>query len=246
MNKISVIMATHIKSSKKPFEYILPMHVGAVFVKEKFFHLTDATFDNISNKNKEYCELTSLYWIWKNSSDKYVGLCHYRRFFNLEIEQVSRILESDMVIVPYKSYLGKSIEGQYKANHPSKIWGVLIDVLEEYYPDYFESANGVFRENIMYPFNMMICEKVFLDKYCNWLFEILGFVELKVDLDTLDDYQKRYAGFLAERLFTLYILHNKVNVKEVDLIDNNKKSISQSYFRRLRNNVHFSLWRHFN
>ena len=45
--------------------------------------LQDNTLDNIASKNDNYCELTACYWLWKNWSDSdYIGLCHYRRYFN--------------------------------------------------------------------------------------------------------------------------------------------------------------------
>ena len=44
--------------------------------------LKDNVGDNISSKNKSYCELTTQYWAWKNCTADYYGFCHYRRFFS--------------------------------------------------------------------------------------------------------------------------------------------------------------------
>ena len=45
--------------------------------------MTDNTGDNISSKNKFYCELSTQYWAWKNIDADYYGFCHYRRFLSL-------------------------------------------------------------------------------------------------------------------------------------------------------------------
>ena len=43
----------------------------------------DDTGDNISDKNREYCELTGIYQAWKNydklGNPDYIGFIHYRR-----------------------------------------------------------------------------------------------------------------------------------------------------------------------
>lgn len=39
--------------------------------------------ENISAKNKTYCELSTQYWAWKNIDADYYGFCHYRRFLTL-------------------------------------------------------------------------------------------------------------------------------------------------------------------
>lgn len=47
----------------------------------------DDTGDNISSHRERLCELTVLYWAWKNVKDAdYYGLCHYRRYMNFSTE----------------------------------------------------------------------------------------------------------------------------------------------------------------
>lgn len=47
----------------------------------------DDTWDNISEKNPQYAELTTQYWVWKNydlSDVDYVWFCHYRRYLDFK------------------------------------------------------------------------------------------------------------------------------------------------------------------
>ena len=60
----------------------LPVHVGrALHPDIDLGFAGDDTGDNISAKNPHYCELTALYWAWKNLAADYIGLVHYRRYF---------------------------------------------------------------------------------------------------------------------------------------------------------------------
>ena len=71
----------------------LPIHVGAAISDldlkmQRDDQVLGQPCDNISAKNKSYCELTALYWAWKNIKKvypnlEYIGLCHYRRFLTL-------------------------------------------------------------------------------------------------------------------------------------------------------------------
>lgn len=58
-----------------------PIHVGAALSARALDMETDMGSESISHKNREYCELTAMYWAWKNdSSADWIGLMHYRRF----------------------------------------------------------------------------------------------------------------------------------------------------------------------
>ena len=74
------MVATHKKYWMPEDEVYLPLHVGAEG-KADLGYTKDNTGDNISVKNPNYCELTGMYWAWKNLNCEYIGLCHYRRYF---------------------------------------------------------------------------------------------------------------------------------------------------------------------
>ena len=77
---IKILVATHKQYWMPEDKIYLPIHVGRV-EKADLGYLGDDTGDNISAKNANYCELTGLYWAWKNLKCDYIGLCHYRRYF---------------------------------------------------------------------------------------------------------------------------------------------------------------------
>ena len=241
---VTVYMATHKKLNNKmpPYDYIKPIHVGAYSCVKPFYCLTDNVGDNISIKNKRYCELTALYWMWKNSSDKYLGLCHYRRFFDMSKDEIVSVLKRKKIVVPKIARLGRSLEKQYLHNHCKEPWESLQQILKIKYPDYYTTSKTVFNNNLMYPYNMFIAQKNWLNKYCDWLFDILFEVEKQVCLKTKNDYQIRYPGFLSERLFTLYVFHNNIEVEECNVFDGIKKVLSPSCFRKVRNDIFYKIF----
>ena len=83
-NKLKIVVCYH-----KDWIYIaddryLPIQVGRINAKEILPIQGDEEGDNISSLNYTYCELTGLYWAWKNIDADYIGLCHYRRYFTFE------------------------------------------------------------------------------------------------------------------------------------------------------------------
>ena len=65
--------------------FLFPIQVGSALSKERYVNmLHDDIGSNISRKNRSYCELTALYWMWKNQDCDYYGLFHYRRYMCLD------------------------------------------------------------------------------------------------------------------------------------------------------------------
>ena len=83
MKDVNVIVATHKKYLMPSDNVYLPVHVGGGLCDTDFGYQKDSTGDNISQKNPYFCELTGLYWAWKNLDSDYIGLVHYRRYFTL-------------------------------------------------------------------------------------------------------------------------------------------------------------------
>ena len=75
----TIFVACHKKCDTPKDAIYLPLHVGAEG-KDPIGFTPDNTGDNISSQNPIFCELTGLYWCWKNLQYDYLGLVHYRRY----------------------------------------------------------------------------------------------------------------------------------------------------------------------
>jgi len=212
----------------------------------------DDIFDNISKKNQNYCELTGLYWIWKNVKDDIIGLTHYRRVFTeddinsvdlISYDDAEKILNVyDIILPPLFNNENQTVYEHYCSAHIKKdIDNVRIIVLNKY-PEYIESYDYIMNQKYEYGFNMFIAKKELIDEYLKWLFDILFELEKCSNLSGYDDYQKRIFGFISERLFTIWIYHNKLKIKELVVIDPSleKDLAMQKKIKKLsRSNIDF-------
>lgn len=220
---IYVIMHKLVDLSKYELDsYYRKLMVGQESTDDKTIML-DSKGDNISYKNKNYCELTGLYWIWKNTSSQYVGLCHYRRFFVnngiptiMKGEEALKILEENDIILPVheKTRGYNSVYDHYKNKHCSSDLDECRDIINNLFPEYIETYDKIMNGKMYYQGNMFIMPKKLLDQYCEWIFTIFEELEKRIDLTERDSYQKRAYGFLSERLFTVWVAKNKLKVYE--------------------------------
>ena len=96
--KIQLYVISHSEEAIKEIrndDVYTPLFVGRNG-KENFGFASDDSFEgNMSSKNKDYCELTGLYWMWKASDADVIGLCHYRRYFK---GKNGKLIEKDEII----------------------------------------------------------------------------------------------------------------------------------------------------
>jgi hypothetical protein len=116
-----------------------------------------------------------------------------------------------------------------------------LDILYRKHPQYEPLAAQVFSDNLLYRHNMFIARRAFVETYCSFVFDILFELEKFVELHHLNDYQQRYAGFVSERLLTLYILGNNISRIERRIIDASRQDVSQEKWRRILNNLYFKV-----
>lgn len=238
--KISIYVATHKKAEFPKDDCYIPIRVGAALNKEDFGFLRDDTGDNISKKNKNFCELTATYWILKNDKSDIVGLTHYRRYFFekrgkisfdniLSSSKIEDILKDYDIIVPNKTFIIKhNVENSWNATHMAKDYALVRNIIEEQTPDYIEAFDEFSKGKTLYLCNMFIAKKKTFDEYYNWLFKILFELEKKVDLSNYDDYNKRIFGFMSERLFNVWLLkHKELRIKRMPVYNIDKRPHSQ-------------------
>ena len=214
----------------------LPLHVGAKGKSPIANYIPDNTGDNISEKNPYYCELTGLYWAWKNLDFDFIGLCHYRRYFSvakhipktedekfkivLNSDQVENLLSKTNIILPkQRNYYIETIYNHYKHTMYIEPFDIAGQILKEKYPEYVNEFEHLKHTTKLHAFNMFIMKKDILDRYCTWLFDVLGEVEKRVDVSQYSDFHKRFFGRISERLLDVWIKTNKLDYEEVPVID---------------------------
>ncbi len=235
MKNIRIIIATHKKYKMPEDEIYIPLQVGAEG-KENLGYEKDNTEDNISLKNAFYCELTGLYWAWKNLNADYIGLSHYRRHFTcskripkteqekfhilLNLKQANELLKDVDILLPKKrKYYIENLYDHYKHTMFIKPLDETKKIIEEQCPEYLPEFDKLHKRTSAHMFNMFVMKKEYLDEYCEWLFKILFELEKRVDPKQYDSFQARYLGRVSELLLDVWINTNKLSYKEVKVID---------------------------
>ena len=231
-----------------------PIQVG--FAPESYpGFLRDNTGDNIADKNGGYCELTAMYWVWRNTDDLYKGLAHYRRYFGrrpfssdpadiLDIDALTDLLDGVDIVVPKPAVYHVNARDQLLMECCTRpVFDCMEATVAEMQPGYVDAFQTFFRGNRASQYNMLFCRRELFDAWCAWLFPLLFALEEQVDLTGANDYQKRLFGFLSERLLNVWIAGNSLRARHVPVVSTEYTRRDHfTYFRRdITNGLRFRL-----
>ncbi len=227
--KVTVVVAAHKPYAMPADPLYLPLHVGAEG-KEPFGFAGDNTGEHISAKNPTFCELTGLYWAWKNLDADYIGLAHYRRHFGgrgkgeplsrvLTEAEAVRLLEGKDGLLPKKrNYYIETLYSHYAHTMHVEPLDVTGEIIRERYPAYAEAFERLKSRRSAHMFNMLILRRDHLDAYCTWLFDILFELERRVDTTAYDAFHGRFFGRVSELLLDVWLSEQHLDLAEVPVI----------------------------
>ncbi len=209
--------------------WLYPIQVGASLTQERVADILDSSGENISHKNGNYCELTALYWIWKNrltgrkgnrgelegAAERYYGLFHYRRFLDLRERDLERLAVGDIdVVLPYPTVHEPDIGEHHRRYIGEADWEAVLQALLELAPEHYGEYGKIFSQEYMYNYNILIAKAEVLERYCQWLFPILERVE-ELSAPEGGGRADRYIGYIGENLLTLYFMYHRERLKIV-------------------------------
>ena len=236
---VKIYVCHHKNSPRYQNECLIPIWAGKAISNEVMDGeiIGDDTLDNISAKNKTYCEMTVLYWMWKNVEADYYGLFHYRRLLNFnravtdfhfaqfdeetinkfgwhserikEVCEQYDIISSGLINVFRIDYPEYLFTNyeQYSHSHNSKDIDIAMSIIKEKYPEMYPASLRWLHSKDAFYCNMLIMKKEYFHPYCAWLFDVLFELEKRLDISHYDDYQKRAVAFLSERLANCYMAY---------------------------------------
>ncbi|MGN0688613.1 MAG: DUF4422 domain-containing protein [Oscillospiraceae bacterium] len=243
MNNIQIFMCCHKDYDILP-ALCLPIQCGAALNPPIKGAVADNTGDNISAKNREYCELTAHYFAWKNVQAEYYGFCHYRRFFcaNESIKQPylalgkkldkrllgdenywSQLVPQYEMILPKSEDMGITARQHYctSAHHFGEDLELFLMLLSQEAPQLTEAAEKYMSQNRQYFCNMFIMNRAHFYEYCDILFSVLQKFDKQKVLhgDFQSDRTDGYLGEIFTGIYVTYCRERGEKIKELTRLD---------------------------
>lgn len=242
MDDIKLFVCCHQQVQVPEHPPLVPIQVGAALAESHFLgFLHDDTGDNISAKNRSYCELTAQYWAWKNVEADYYGFFHYRRYLYPDVKaklpyRVERevslplldklgyaefepLIRQYDIIIPKGENMYVPVQRHYaKASYHHQTDLELVEqIVQEHYPEMILALESYLAGTVCYFGNIYIMRREVFHDYCTWLFFILKEFDQRADVSQYSTQEQRVDGYLAERLLGIYVTFRRGGLKMLEL-----------------------------
>ena len=225
MSKIQILVCAHKQDDNTRNGGIYKaIQVGKTLHPELDLGFTcDNEGENVSEKNPFWCEYTALYWGWKNLKNvEYSGLCHYRRYFDVDIteQNIDSVMKGvDMLVIkqdcPMFSKKSRLTNLALQTSLEDAI--LFLDTTLFFYPQYKkEILDYFFESRLSIPYSMFIAKKEIYDEFCDFIFKIFFEME-KLMKPHCYTRQKRAMGYFGEFSLGLFILCKHLKYRAVPL-----------------------------
>lgn len=232
---IKILVGYHKPAPLLKSDLFVPIHLGRAIVnlaskdgyasesdkKWMFDNLIgDNSGDNISNENRYYCEMTGIYWAWKNyeklGNPDYIGFQHYRTSFFIDnkihkqpfvigVTQYKKTVTKDVLLSKLNKYHVINLAGIPKQDKRAYEYRKPVyQYLEQMYPEIYSAFKTQQDTDSFFYKNIFVMKKEDFFKYCSIVFDILS---------KYKNNSPREKGFVAEYLTSAYLfnLHQKYN-----------------------------------
>lgn len=260
MADIKLFVCCHQPAAVPEHPLLVPIQVGAALADAHlsgFLH--DDAGENISHKNRSYCELTAQYWAWKNVEADYYGFFHYRRYLYPDLkakcpyciarepsaelldemgyDQFAELIEKYDLILPKSENMYITVREHY-SNAPFHHMEDLErtgQIVRLRYPEYGPAVEEYLSGARCLFGNIYIMKKWLFQDYCGWLFPVLEEFDQQADTSRYTPQERRVDGYLAERLLGIFAAYHRelkrLELPRVHFIEN----LGELYKRRAIN-----------
>ena len=181
-----------------------------------------------------YSEGISIRDVYLKTTDEWVGINHYRRYFN------GKQTDETTLPIPLQCNMHRQFATYHNINDLYKVEAII----DKYYPEYSMKYDDI---NVLYTNNMFIMNRHDFNKYCEFVFGVLDKFNEENNLHSDADvekyvianqsqyrniinvkYQSRLHGFLMERIGTIFFLtyfkNKQVTYKKIDVVSEKIKT----------------------
>lgn len=186
-------------------EFEHTIQAGADLTEERIADILDHIGENISLRNKQYCEMTATYWVWKNTRHDWKGIEHYRRHLLVKPEMLSDDVD---VILPLPYICYPNTLAQFRRFVSADVLQALLRALRELHPDEYEEYLTILRGQFQYTYNLVCARDKVFEDYCAWFFSITEHMEgMAGEVPEIGN--TRALSYVAEVLTNLYFMSHQ-------------------------------------